>query len=173
MPRRCNSRCNSKTVLLRRVLPRKPAFAGGWLTARLTAKQHFWNLRKPQFPAAGFQAGFHGIRHFLDGYRGHGYGQGYSGSMVFWMVNKATVNRGGLTREPPFWAGYQRAGYQGGYHGNQGIPIGTHGPGTQAGTQGKRFSLVHTRVREGCAFYGVQELLRVTCTPKGASSPPI
>lgn len=28
-------------------------------------------------------------------------------------------------------------GYQGGYHGNQGFLIGTHGPGTQAGTQGK------------------------------------
>ena len=50
---------------------------------------------------------------------------------------------------------------------------GTQRPGTQAGTQGKRFSLVHTRVREGCAFYGVQELLRVTRTPKGASNHPL
>ena len=42
-----------------------------------------------------------------------------------------------LTRKPPFWTGYQRAGIQVGIHANQGFPIGTHGPGTQAGTQGK------------------------------------
>ena len=34
-------------------------------------------------------------------------------------------------------AGYPRAGIQVGIHANQGFPIGTHGPGTQAGTQGK------------------------------------
>ena len=42
-----------------------------------------------------------------------------------------------FTRKPPFWTGYQRAGIQVGIHANQGFPIGTHGPGTQAGTQGK------------------------------------
>ena len=32
----------------------------------VTAKPHFWNFRKLQFPATGFQAGFLGIRHLQD-----------------------------------------------------------------------------------------------------------
>ena len=48
-------------------LPTKAHFSGervtGAVTPAVTAKAYFLNLRKPQFPAAGFQGCFHGKRH--------------------------------------------------------------------------------------------------------------
>ena len=79
--------------------PRKPTFSGGWLTARLTARlTALLELQKTSVSSRGFQAGFHGIGHFLDGYRA-------------WLQGRLQRNHGFL--------------------------IGTHGPGTQAGTHEK------------------------------------
>lgn len=110
------------------VFPRNQAFSGlvtrhgyqAWLQRNST----FWSLRKPQFPAAGFQAGFHGNLSkpdILDGTQrpgtqlvrteSDGTGHAGAGDEVVKGLHPALLRPSGLMR--PVRACAKRAGHAG------------------------------------------------------------
>ena len=88
MPRCCYSAVTAKTVLLELGVTKETGVCRRLVDSAVDSKTALLEL---QFPAAGFQAGFHGIRHFLD-----------------WLQGMVT---GKVTAEPCFSDWYARPRY--------------------------------------------------------------